>query len=770
MTGGPEQGARAVVGSALCVLATWASMLALTGLVDGRRWFAVAGGAVLLVALSTTLARAAARRWWLPSAVGALVALVGVVLRYGAPPGRPQFLPDLDAVGRAWATARQGVMVVDESFVPMPDVRPGEMLLVVGALSVYLLLDAAVLALRVPAVGALPLVALWVPAIVLGFPAGAAPMFWTAVAYLALLAYGAAPLAARSGRLRRAATATVAGAALAATGAVIGGSLMDLPGWASVALPTFGDGPVGPLELSEDLDMRESLGTRSAQVVMTYRVTDAFPPEEAPATLADLTEAAAGPQDGATPTPSAPARPAVDARLVGPLRAFTMATFDGREWERTPGDGAEPWDPAGLLTSDPQLRSTPPDPQAGTLALVELEVAAMRSRQLPVPTFPRTVDVEGDWAYDEDRDEVVGQRYARDGLTYAMMVQVPGLTPDDLEGAEAGTPPDAALYTAVPDTAHREDIAALAAELTADADSAYDRAVALQSWLRSAANFTYDTRVPPARSADAVWDFLEDRRGYCVQFATAMAMMARTLDIPSRVGVGFLPGERNRDGVYVVTGRLAHAWPELYLDGLGWVRFEPTPATQSGPPPVWADPFVGISAPGSIPDEARTGQPQSDPGAVAPAPTAAPGAVETPESSWAPLAIGAGVVALLAALALTAVLVARRRRRPTTPEDAWATVRRDLARVDVRWSDATSPRGVVRQVGEVVAARTGGSGLDDASRAALQRLALAVERTRYAPVAPAHTAAELDAWVEQVRQGVRTTLAQDHARTPAPVA
>jgi Transglutaminase-like superfamily len=396
---------------------------------------------------------------------------------------------------------------------------------------------------------------------------------------------------------------------------------------------------------------------------------------------------------------------------------------------------------------------------------VELEVGALRERRLPVSTFPRTVTVDGQWGYDSLRDEVVGQRSTGDGLTYSMLVQVPTLTASDLRTTDVGTPAEGDLYTEVPDTAHRDDIAALAAEVTADAVGPYDQALDLQTWLRSVANFTYDTRVPPARTSDAVWDFLEDRRGYCVQFATAMAMMARTLDIPSRIGVGFLPGERNDDGTYVVTGRLAHAWPELYFDGLGWVRFEPTPASQSGPPPAWADPFSGITAPGSIPEELAANQPTALPSGAATAPPATSPVAEAGNGSWVPAAITAGLVLLAAGTALVlALVVRRRRRRVRTPEDAWNLLRRDLARVDVRWSDATSLRGAVRQVQHAVDSR-GGRELDASARDALERLARVVERARYAPSPAEHSADDLALWVQDVRRGVRTALAQD---APAP--
>jgi transglutaminase-like putative cysteine protease len=72
-------------------------------------------------------------------------------------------------------------------------------------------------------------------------------------------------------------------------------------------------------------------------------------------------------------------------------------------------------------------------------------------------------------------------------------------------------------------------------------------------------------------------DFLAERRGYCEQFAGTYAAVARMLGLPSRVAVGFTPGEQRDDGRYYVQGKYAHAWPEIYFDGVGWVPFEPTP-------------------------------------------------------------------------------------------------------------------------------------------------------------------------------------------------
>ena len=197
-------------------------------------------------------------------------------------------------------------------------------------------------------------------------------------------------------------------------------------------------------------------------------------------------------------------------------------------------------------------------------------------------TFPRTVDVSGGWEYDAARDEVVGRRGTFDGMTYAMQVEIPSLTKDDLADAEVGDPDDDGASLEVPQTSPH----AGRRRPGARDHRRRRRPRTSRRWRsrRSSAPRRTSPTTPawhPSRSDDAVWDFLQSTRGYCVQFATSMAIMARTLDIPARVAVGFLPGESDRNGSYVVTGQRSHAWPELYFEGYGWVRFEPTPAVQT---------------------------------------------------------------------------------------------------------------------------------------------------------------------------------------------
>src|SRR5206468_2365908 len=97
----------------------------------------------------------------------------------------------------------------------------------------------------------------------------------------------------------------------------------------------------------------------------------------------------------------------------------------------------------------------------------------------------------------------------------------------------------------------------------------------LQDWFR--ANFTYTLQVTPGHDEAAMDRFLAQKQGYCEQFAGTFAAMARFLKLPARVAVGFTAGTLGADGRWHVTGKEAHAWPEVYLTGYGWVAFEPTP-------------------------------------------------------------------------------------------------------------------------------------------------------------------------------------------------
>ena len=634
----------------------------------------------------------------------------------------------------------------------MPGVRPAELLVVFGAVAVFLVADLVAIGLGMPALAGIAFAGLWVPAIILGFPASGWAIAWTAFFYLLLLALSAAPASAHSDRGRRVTVAVLSSLSLIVATLLAGPAVAAFPGWASMSMPTFGSGPIGPMSLSDNLDLRKSLGSRSGQVVLRYSVT----PVAAEAAVAD------------EPSPT-PSTASVTAAAVGPLRAFTLTTFDGKTWDRTESTELEPWDPATLLSSDPAVRGTPPDASRGTLGDVQVEVAGLRERRLPISTFPRTVDVRGSWEYDAARDEVVGRRGTFDGMTYAMTVEIPSLTAEDLADTEVGDPGDAGASLAVPQTRHTQEITDLAEEITADADTPYEQAMALQTYFRATTNFTYDIRVPPSRSDDTVWNFLQSKKGYCVHFSTAMAMMARTLGIPARVGVGFLPGESDRNGSYIVTGHESHAWPELFFEGYGWVRFEPTPAVQTGAPPRWSDPFQGISAQGDTPDNLV---PSSRPLASAPATTnnqPAAGAADDAGRAWVPVGITVAIVLALASVGLAVVRRRTRFRADLTPERAWLRARKRLAARGVTWTDSDTPRTVVASVQDQFQ-QLAGSPLTGAPADALVNLARTVERDRYAPQQPEVDPAMLAGWVDELMSGVESLLSDRSRRADVPSA
>src|SRR5579872_1168331 len=121
----------------------------------------------------------------------------------------------------------------------------------------------------------------------------------------------------------------------------------------------------------------------------------------------------------------------------------------------------------------------------------------------------------------------------------------------------------------------------LAAQATETATTDYDKAAALESYLKS--NFGYALQLSNSGPHDPLAEFLFVRkRGHCEYFASSMAVMLRTLRIPSRVVNGFRRGEFNQlTGQYVIRGRDAHSWVEAYFPSYGWVTFDPTPSDSS---------------------------------------------------------------------------------------------------------------------------------------------------------------------------------------------
>ncbi len=203
-----------------------------------------------------------------------------------------------------------------------------------------------------------------------------------------------------------------------------------------------------------------------------------------------------------------------------------------------------------------------------------------------------------------------------------------------------------------------ERVKALAADITKDAATSYDKALALKTYLQT--QFPYDTTVPATpKGRDFVDYFLFDlKSGYCTYYATAMTVMCRAIGLPARYVEGFVPSADRIQGLYYATGEQAHAWSEVYLDGFGWIPFDATAS--------FDDDFSRSFFPGSFePVEPETPDPKPTPSGspLSPAPTATPAAAEPPgEVLSIPIWLWAVALGVLFLCALP-VWHAHRRRR-----------------------------------------------------------------------------------------------------------
>lgn len=320
-----------------------------------------------------------------------------------------------------------------------------------------------------------------------------------------------------------------------------------------------------------------------------------------------------------------------------------------------------------------------------------------------------------------------------------------------------------------------QTITSLSERLTTGKVSAYDKAMAIQQYLRATGGFTYSLILAPTvrnqsgneASLDPLTNFLVTKQGYCVQFATAMVMLSRAANIPARMAIGFLPGTGNK-GVWTVTASDAHTWPELYLDGIGWTRFEPTPSRAA--PPVYAVPTTPGGTPvGTSPgDDATTAVPRNrapkDLGDSTDLGTStAAGISPTSVIRW--LTRGWGLVLLGSLLGLFGSMVVptaarwRRRRKLMAARTA-------AQRVEVQWELLTSSLGDLgiapapsRTPRQLLAYYERAADLEGAASEALGRVVQTLERTRYAAAGPA-----TDSLVEDARQVLQAAAATRRPR------
>jgi transglutaminase-like putative cysteine protease len=461
----------------------------------------------------------------------------------------------------------------------------------------------------------------------------------------------------------------------------------------------------GEVRLSTTIDLSRSLRNPSSNPVLTYTTSDPSPPPLRVQVLNRFVNGNAVVSQGPAPDPQ-------------------------RDLEIPPPGGVD----SSLITKDTTF----------TFKVTENKLAPP---QIAAPAQALSADF-GDAYWTIYPDGVISIRSRADDYSVTYVHPDPGRAL--LDGS---TPtladPEVQPVDLTLDPASEDRVRRMVSDVVPTGATELQAAVAIQDYLRGP-DFTYSLDLAgPSRDSggrlvqlDPISHFLVTKRGYCQQFATAMIMMARAEGIPARMAIGFLPGTVSNEE-RVVRASDAHAWPELYFEGAGWLRFEPTPAQRTGVAPGYTDltrDSSGSSNP-QIPGSPGTPTPNSQQrqldnpalGAdAAPGETPPPVSWERvrtlPRAAWVLLA---AVVAMLVALTVPLAARLRRRGRARGADEA--------GRVEAQWQamlariedlGVSPPTGSTpRQAGDYLrkAAYLGGQDV-----VALRRVVTTLELARYA--------------------------------------
>ncbi|TDD80059.1 transglutaminase [Actinomadura darangshiensis] len=765
-------------------MATLAGSLGLYPLFEKAGWFWAGFGAVLAVAGGGLLAR----RLRVPALLDLLFGLVALLLYlnlvYASDRAWLVFIPSPDSVHHLGELAGDGWQAANRYAAPVPLLPGIAMLAAAGIGLVAVLVDLLAVRMRRTALAGLPLLAMYsVPAAVREDGVGWFAFGAGALGFLALLMSDAREQVGGWGRTvttrRRPREVPMAGArpgpgepvdppdasALAASGRRIAAGAVAV----AVLLPAAVPG----------LQPRGVFGLGGGSGQGTQTVTTPDPLVSLKRELTRLDDSVVLSYTSSDPEGS------------GYLRLYALDRFDGDRWTYSPLKSSS----KDRVTGDRKLPAPPglsvaPVHEVTTKVHVRREVRNMTF--LPVPYAPSKVSIKGDWRVHPDSLMVYSLRDSAGGRSFTVKSLRAKPTAGQLASAGAYPADIVSHYTAVPKNVPQQ-IWKLASDVTSGSATALSQAVRLQQWFTVNGGFTYDLSAPaPQHGSDLVDFLLHSKRGYCEQYAAAMALMARILGIPSRVAMGYTPGSEVKPGEWVVHSRDAHAWPELYFEGSGWVRFEPTPAGAAGQgtavAPGYSQPAVSNgggqeneaapSPDSTSPADGATESPgagahhrnDEGPGGDATAQDADQGGV-----SPVPWLAGALLVLLLMGVPMALRMVARRRRwaalipRPSSSPGpaartraqasdpagaahaAWREMRADALDHGFDWRASDSPRAAARRLGELLE-------LDAAGARALTRIARAEELARYSRGRVPEPAERLRADVRTVRESFAASV------------
>ena len=269
-------------------------------------------------------------------------------------------------------------------------------------------------------------------------------------------------------------------------------------------------------------------------------------------------------------------------------RLYTLDVFDGEAWRSSDPDGSVGGQSVSVPTVLPQgpAYSFPADTETESFTfrvLSDFDPA----HALPMAQSPEEITAGdlGDVTWDPYRGQAFLDGGLDAGLEYSVRSRIVVPTADELDLVNNLTPEQYGRWTDLPEDALDPRIGEIANDWTDGATSDYDKVLAIQRHFHATEfGFRYSTDVEIDDSADALLTFLtQTKAGFCQQYATAMAVLARELGIPARIAVGYQAGTLQDNGRYLVQTRNAHAWVEVYFAGYGWLQFEPTPGRGTHP-------------------------------------------------------------------------------------------------------------------------------------------------------------------------------------------
>ena len=685
-------------------------------------WFAAAVGAVIAVAVTGTLTRLRT----LPVATCLAAGFAGLLLYlnlvFEARHSLLAVIPTPGSAARLAGLAATGLHDANRYTTPVPNV-PGLMLLAVGGVGIIAVMtDLIAVRLRSAALAGLPLLVLFCVPVIMNAShdqlAYSVVFCLAGAGYLAMLAVGGRPSA-------NSTALPVAGGLASIAVALCAPSLLSVVHLSTLFASGAGAGGL-PQTMAQLHESRPS-------TVFTYTTT---------------------------------ASPSLQQNDPQYFRQYVFDTLDETGWQLTSY-------PLGKAQSNtlpqPQGLTNLSTAQPVTTTVTTTSVPNGHPAFLPLP-YPETqVSAPGRWLPDPDL-MIYSPVSSLAGITYsavsyaidpsqAQLEAVPPLT------GQPGLAPDLQLPPSYRTVALKQ----LAQARTSGQATELGKVNALATWL-SSPPFRYSLSSAPSASAAGLLSFLTTTRtGYCVQYASAMAVLTRLLGIPARFVTGYTAGTPGQGGSYVVKTTDAHAWTEVYFPTFGWIRFEPTPGGVQGGTASRPDYMSASTGSGTMDPTEPITPVTGGSGGLVPGPHATRLGPKPPQqaaqSGNRPHSRPAGtsqadtVLAVLAAIALAAIAPAT--LRITRRRWRWMRATSDIAKAHVAWHEFRDDltdfgfRGRPSEPPRTLAARVSVT-LPEPASAAVRRLARAEEHASYAARPP--TSQDLRRDGTTIRRGLAATV------------